>query len=84
MAEGGEEDGGDVDMADKAVSFAAGRLSRGGALEDEPRKGEVTSRRPVSPRAHSMPLFTMPSKGATQGLFEVPDHPAGSLETRRH
>lgn len=56
------------------VSFLAGRLSRGGKLEDRPRKEEVTSRRLVFLRARCMPLFTMPSKGATQ-------HPLKCLTT---
>lgn len=42
-----------------------GWLSRGGKLVDQPRKEEVTSRRLVRLRARCMPLFTMPSKGAT-------------------
>lgn len=40
------------------------------SLEDQPRKEEVTSRRLVFPRARGMPLFTMPSKGATLDLLK--------------
>lgn len=43
---------------------------RGGPLEDQPRKEEVTSRRPVCLGARCMPLFTMPSKGATPDLLK--------------
>lgn len=54
----------------QTVSFVSGRLHRGRSREDQPRKKEVTSRRPVCLRARCMPLFTMPSKGATQDLLK--------------
>lgn len=54
-----------------------------GELEERLREEEVTSRRPLCLRARCMPLFIMPSKGATQDPFEVPDHAAGCLKTCR-
>lgn len=68
-----EKDGGEMGRdwdADEAVSFVAGRLSRGVMLEDQPRKEEVTSRTLVCLRPRCMLLFTMPSKGATQDLLK--------------
>lgn len=56
--------------ADGWFRFLSGRLSWGEALEDQPRKEEVTSRRLESLRAGCVPLFIMPSKGATQDLLK--------------
>lgn len=68
-----ENDGGEMDRdvdADRrshlclegSIEADRGRISR--------EKKEVTSRRPVCLRARCMPLFTMPSKGATQDLLK--------------
>ena len=58
--------------------FEPWKLSLGGMLEDQLRKEEVTSHRLVSLRPRRL---TVPAVEATLDLFEVPDHPAGSLKT---
>lgn len=65
------------------VSFLSGRLIRGGALEDQPRKrGSDLTPAGLSEGTVYAPVYHA-LKGGHTGLFEVPDHPAGSLKTCR-
>lgn len=65
------------------VSFLSGRLIRGGALEDQPRKrGSDLTPAGLSEGTVYAPVYHA-LKGGHAGLFEVPDHPAGSLKTCR-
>lgn len=69
--------------ADRRSHFLAGRLSRGGMLEDRPEKrGSDLTQAGLSEGALCAPVYYA-LKGGHAGPFEVPDHPAGSLKTCR-
>lgn len=70
---------------DGLVSVLEGSVEGGGGmLEDQPRKrGSDLTQAGLSEGTLYMPRFTVPSKGATLGPFEVLDHPAGILKTCR-